>query len=152
MKKLIKYEQKLLSKKEEKIVEPVRNELYEFLHLAGTVASRAKEIKRRENIITVEVKKSKTSKPRLPEHCESCKENVPWKLDEGELAKCGNPKYGIDKDREDAIVENAEDTRKTCGTASSGKLSAKSAPSKVTTKSKKSCKHPFRGCPQKLSN
>lgn len=127
LKKLIKYEQRKDLEVDESSDFSRFSEIFTYLYSTGTIASKAKETKKHENIITVEVKRPKKDRRILTDIC----------LDKDNYctSKINNKTAG--NECQDTALEKEDKFMKS---KSAGRTSARSGQSRVTIKPKASCK------------
>lgn len=138
MKKLIKYDQKqahyLDSSGDYSSIIRNRSEIFSTLHATGTIASKAKLVPRKENVITVEVRRPTKEISKFTVHHAKDKENTKPESDSN-VRQC-TCKEGCCC-RSGHTVDSSGNTLSQ--PQSSGKLSEKPTSSKANVKPKASC-------------
>lgn len=134
LKKLIKYEQRSLQKTKPPILSDICN-LDRFVKVDSYIYSSTntdlpepKNVRTKENIITVEVKRVKRDKLAVQDSCEQSEKASTTK------------KFVSETEEEKTKEDTSSNNNKAIKSKSSGKLSSKSKESKVTLKPKASCK------------
>lgn len=131
LKKLIKYEQRVENKENDQSRAFNAEDIYSILHSTRTMASQAKEVKKKASTITVEVKKiSKENKQATVDESENKESSLAGQC-------CCNQKTKPEEETaENEMMGDGLYKSKSCG-----KLSSKSVVSKHNVKAKASCKY-----------